>query len=94
MSRGHGKVQQFVLDCLPDRRRANYNMEAIAAEMLGLIEDDDPRPPRSAIESVRRAVKSLEREGLVATTITNEGSDGMGAPELIAWRVPGGRVNT
>jgi hypothetical protein len=60
MSRGHGRVQQAVLRQLGQRPAHAYDLARAA---FGL--DSTQEPTQAQVESVRRAVRTLRRAGLV-----------------------------
>lgn len=69
MSRGVGKVQTHVLAALAE---GPSDIETLATSLYGVC-------TRSGYEAVRRALRSLERQGRVAQR------DGRGARVRVAW---------
>jgi len=84
MSKGIGKTQQFVLDILKKKNKA-MSMIDIAGS-IGLADGDDwVRPSRSQVESVKRAVKTLQQRGLICYGYTQVDKLGGGNQQLVCW---------
>jgi hypothetical protein len=68
MSRGHGRIERAILRVLSKRRVADTVTLARYAA-VGVVKGPY-RPTRSELESVRRALRNLRRQGLVALPIS------------------------
>jgi hypothetical protein len=83
MSKGIGKTQQFVLDILK-RKDKEISLIDIAGS-IGLADGDDwVRPSRPQVESVKRAVKTLQQRGLICYGYSQIDKLG-GNQHLVCW---------
>ncbi len=83
MSKGIGKTQQVVLDIL---KKKNETISLIdIAGSIGLADGDDwVRPSRSQVESVKRAIKTLQQRGLLCYGYSQVDKLG-GNEHLVCW---------
>jgi hypothetical protein len=72
MSKGHGKVERAILEALRwDRLSAHQGRFSMGADAKTLAvyvrgeRDGHPSPTRSELESVRRALRNLRKQGLI-----------------------------